>query len=120
MRCYQHKTEEAIGICKSCGKGICSVCCTDLNFAVVCSKKCEEAATVSHKITANAVTVYATQKKNRYLLPAYFMVIGIIMLVYGLITSISFNFLVSIGIVLIIFAVLLFMVQMRYAKKINT
>ena len=120
MKCYQHKTEEAIGICKSCGKGICPVCCIDLNFAIVCSKTCEDAAIISHKITANAVTVYATQKKNRYLLPAYFMVIGIIFLIYGLMNSISFNLCVSIGICVIIFAVLFFIIQMRYSKKINT
>jgi hypothetical protein len=41
MRCFQHEEREAVGTCKSCGKGICRTCAVDLGKGLACSGRCE-------------------------------------------------------------------------------
>ena len=42
MRCYYHNDREAVGSCKSCGKGLCSECAVDLAKGLACRGRCEE------------------------------------------------------------------------------
>ena len=44
MRCFSHQDKEAVGICKSCGKGVCSECAIDLGKGLACRGRCEESA----------------------------------------------------------------------------
>ncbi len=41
MRCYYHKDKEAVGTCKSCGKGLCRDCAVDLGKGLACRGRCE-------------------------------------------------------------------------------
>jgi prefoldin subunit 5 len=42
MRCFYHEEKQAVGLCKSCGKGICKECAVDLTTALACRGHCEE------------------------------------------------------------------------------
>src|SRR5262249_45447184 len=42
MNCFNHRTSTAIGICKSCGKGVCQACAVDLGNGLACRDSCEE------------------------------------------------------------------------------
>lgn len=42
MRCFQHPDQDAVGICKSCGKGLCGACAVDLRKGLACRASCEE------------------------------------------------------------------------------
>jgi hypothetical protein len=44
MNCFYHQTTPAIGVCKSCGKGVCPACAVDLGKGLACFKRCEENA----------------------------------------------------------------------------
>jgi hypothetical protein len=41
MRCYYHEDKEAVGTCKSCGKGLCRECAVDLTKGLACRGRCE-------------------------------------------------------------------------------
>ena len=41
MRCYYHQDRDAVGLCKSCGKGLCADCQTDLGQGLACKGRCE-------------------------------------------------------------------------------
>lgn len=41
MNCYYHPERSAIGICQSCGRGLCSDCATDLEDGLGCVSSCE-------------------------------------------------------------------------------
>lgn len=41
MRCFYHEDKEAVGSCKSCGKGICRECAVDLVKGLACRGHCE-------------------------------------------------------------------------------
>ena len=45
MRCFNHAEVRAVGLCKSCAKGICHDCLTDLGDGLACKAKCEEKVT---------------------------------------------------------------------------
>ena len=42
MRCFYHHEKEAVGTCKSCGKGLCPDCAVDLGRGLACRGRCEE------------------------------------------------------------------------------
>lgn len=41
MKCFRHVERDAVGICKSCGKGICPDCAVDLGRGLACRGQCE-------------------------------------------------------------------------------
>ena len=41
MRCFYHEEKEAVGSCKSCGKGLCRECAVDLTKGLACRGHCE-------------------------------------------------------------------------------
>ena len=42
MRCFYHQDREAVGSCKSCGKGLCPDCAADVGKGLACRGRCEE------------------------------------------------------------------------------
>jgi hypothetical protein len=44
MRCFYHQDKEAVGTCRSCGKGVCIECAVDLGKGLACRSRCEETA----------------------------------------------------------------------------
>ena len=42
MKCFYHHDEEAVGSCKSCGKGVCPACLVDLGKGLACRQRCED------------------------------------------------------------------------------
>lgn len=41
MRCYKHREENAIAVCRNCGKATCADCCHDTGPGIACSATCE-------------------------------------------------------------------------------
>lgn len=74
MNCYRHHSQNAIGICKSCGKALCPECAVDLNFALTCKGTCEKNANAVFKIRKNAKTI----------IPLLSQILGITFIVFGL------------------------------------
>lgn len=42
MKCFYHNNKDAVGICKSCQKGLCTDCAVDLGKGLACKNYCEE------------------------------------------------------------------------------
>lgn len=49
MKCYAHPKEDAVAVCKSCGKGICGICAVELGGVAYC-KTCVESGAVNRSI----------------------------------------------------------------------
>lgn len=121
MKCYQHRSIDAVGVCKSCGKAVCPDCAVELGFAITCPGACEETARAYHKLNNNSIAVYQEQKKNRYFAPSFFTVLGIVYLVYGYIENCAFSsFTVILGLCFFIFGMVLFFIQRRMMNRIKT
>ena len=46
MKCYVHPKEDAVAVCKSCGKGVCSNCAVEINGIAYC-KTCVESKAIT-------------------------------------------------------------------------
>jgi hypothetical protein len=54
MKCYIHKTTDALGTCKSCSKGVCEECAFDTGNGLACKNSCvEEVRAVNEVIERN-------------------------------------------------------------------
>ena len=42
MLCFYHHDKQAVGLCRYCGKGICSECSVDLGGGLACRNRCED------------------------------------------------------------------------------
>ncbi len=50
MNCFKHNDRSAVGLCKSCGKGLCSDCATELVNGLACKGECESRVQLINKI----------------------------------------------------------------------
>ncbi len=42
MKCFVHRTQDSVGICKNCQRGLCTECAADCGNGLACKGKCEE------------------------------------------------------------------------------
>jgi len=84
MNCFYHSEKAAVGICKSCGRGLCMDCAADIQNGLACKDRCEERAARINKIIdrnpqmiAAANTQVLTQKIVLLLLGLVIMGLGV-------------------------------------------
>jgi len=58
MNCFLHGNSSAVAVCKTCGKGVCSVCAIDKGVAVTCSDTCANEAAVLHEMNQRGKKIY--------------------------------------------------------------
>ena len=58
MKCFNHQTEDAVGICKACNKAVCNQCAIDTGYGLACCTEC----------ASEAADQDAIIKKNKLLL----------------------------------------------------
>ncbi len=44
MECFYHESQSAVGICKSCQRGLCRTCAVEVKNGIACSGACEAEA----------------------------------------------------------------------------
>jgi hypothetical protein len=77
MICFKHQTVAAIGICKFCGKGVCTSCVADTGHGLSCRDSCEgEVHIMARMVRNNAKVLRAANAQIRSS--------GILMFVLGL------------------------------------
>jgi len=91
MRCFYHEDREAVGTCKSCGRGLCRECAVELPKSLACRGRCEaDAQAVTQLIDRNiqisgtSTRLVQTTKNTRIGIGIFHLVLGVIMLIGGL------------------------------------
>jgi hypothetical protein len=91
MNCFYHQTSVAVGTCKSCGKGLCPTCATDLGKGLACANRCEPDVLASIELMDRVVKrapinehLITTARSNRYLGATFQVVFGAIFLALAL------------------------------------
>ncbi len=64
MKCFNHHTDDAVAICKSCGKALCPKCAVELPNGVACKNSCEDRVTMLNQMIDNNNKVIATTNTN--------------------------------------------------------
>lgn len=83
MNCFKHNDRVAVGICKSCGKGLCLECAAQQTNGLACKGSCEERVNLLNKMVDNnakILTVARYQTKSHAVLTLIF---GAVFLVFG-------------------------------------
>ncbi len=64
MNCFNHRDKPAIGLCKSCGKGLCGDCLTELPNGLACKGSCEKRVDALNRIAdSDAETKIAARRR---------------------------------------------------------
>jgi len=72
LQCYTHRDVAAVGICKICGKGLCSSCAREIDRGLACSDACTELAGVNLQMIERAKRVYSIGHKPRIPVTTWF------------------------------------------------
>ena len=96
MNCFNHPGVPAVGICKSCQKGLCMECAVDLGHGIACKNHRED---VEMLITIQADSKRALQNTEVLIreITAFFVMIFLILLGHSMGTDGSF--VMSVGVV---------------------
>lgn len=118
MLCYNHKTNQAVGLCCECHKGLCEKCCQEANGQLACCEKCAQSLKEKNEINERAKMIYGIGQyggKRKVSLGALFlMTFGFLLSFTGIYDVIQYNkfvtsyqiFFLAMGVLFIIFGIL--------------
>jgi hypothetical protein len=65
MLCFTHRDTQALGVCKTCGKAVCSACLRQVEGGIVCSEACENEHRLMREMNHRAFKIYGIGTKQR-------------------------------------------------------
>ena len=80
MQCFVHPNDSAVGICKSCGKGVCRACAIPLSRGLACSEECKpfvEALARLQSTSIRNIGLISAQRLAQPLMSLVFLSTGI-------------------------------------------
>ena len=119
MNCFTHTDRVALGICRACSKGLCKECAVDLTHSISCKGACAEKAAVLHRQVQQSSVVLSTQSKNRYIMPVFFIFMGLMMMYFARDEHTFFSFGPMVGLVFIVFGAVFALLANRYKKELD-
>lgn len=115
MKCFYHKSADAIAICKNCGRGLCIECAVEVGNAIACKNRCETDVEAMNKIFQQSKRAFDNYR-NAYTLSAIWIAlvgIGFIISAFVL-TPKLMAFLISMGSLFLFGALLFYFAGKRY------
>ena len=104
VRCFYHIDRDAVGSCKSCGKGLCPDCAVDLGKGLACRGRCEgDVKAVIELIQRNVELSPATSRliqaggSARMAAALFMLACGGAFLVFGLSSKRGMSFVAILG-----------------------
>ena len=111
MKCFYHQNKDAIGVCKTCYKGLCGDCAVDVTNGIACKDKCEEKVKELNATFEKNKSSYL-RASQAYLRNALVqLMLGLLFLIIGLMTK---NLRPTYGIFLIISGIIFFLSSFWY------
>src|ERR1700754_5218074 len=83
MECFAHPNVLAIGVCKSCSKGVCRACAIPVDRGLACTEQCKPFAELLSRLqvaSINNVGLYTIQRFAQPLIALVFLVTGFYLL----------------------------------------
>ena len=124
MRCFYHDDREAVGNCKSCGRGLCRECAVDLTKGLACRGHCEADAQaliqlIDHNIQLSSTASRAVQQSRVVRAGAgiFHLVMGALFLIFGLRDFARLNLIVFMGIGFIAYGVYWLLLARKFSKR---
>jgi hypothetical protein len=83
MHCY-FDNEQAIGICKVCGKGICKTHVIEVNYGLVCSEECKTVSNSLYEIRNQSKTALSKTSSTYYRIATIQLLVSVLFLIIGI------------------------------------
>jgi hypothetical protein len=119
MHCYYHPVTDAVAICRSCGRGVCTACAAEVGKATACRGRCEaDVAAITRMLTRNAAAFeHAAETFHRVamltaLIAAIFFAFGYVMRARG----VAWMFYMATGIMLLV-SLTSILIARRYTRS---
>jgi len=101
MQCFYHTDRSAVGACRACSRGVCRECAAEVGIVIACKNRHEEAAQTLSGLQARA-------GRAGPLLPLFAGCIGLLFLIWGLLSQPFSLFTTLFGGVFILLAIVSF------------
>lgn len=91
MKCFYHHGLDAVGSCKSCGKGLCPGCAADVGGGLACERQCEDQVRALNRLANRSIRlapmsehVYGRYSRGQFMAAGFAIVAGGIFIMLGL------------------------------------
>jgi hypothetical protein len=83
MKCFNHTTVDAVGLCKHCSKGLCRECAVEVAGSLSCRGPCEQQVALVNRLTLQAGASYAKTSKAYLRSTAIYFLLAVVLLVFA-------------------------------------
>ena len=83
MKCFNHHADDAVAICKSCGKALCPQCAVALPNGIACKNSCEDRVNMLNQMIDNNNKVIATTNTNLKSSAVFSIILGALFVSMG-------------------------------------
>jgi hypothetical protein len=84
MKCFYHNASDAVGICKSCNKGICLECATEIGVGLACQNRCEAEVIAINQLIERNKRTHQTTGRAYAQYSIWLALAGVVFVGYGL------------------------------------
>ncbi len=83
MNCFNHTDRPALGLCRSCSKGLCRECLTEVPDGLACKNQCEERVNLINKIINNNQKMISAANVQVRSSGLFILALGILFCLFG-------------------------------------
>ena len=124
MRCFYHEDREAVGSCKSCGRGLCRECAVDLAKGLACRGHCEADAQAliqlidrNIQLSSNASRAVQQSRSVRSGAGIFHIIMGVLFVIFGIRDFDRLNLIVFMGAGFIAYGIYWLFLARRFTKS---
>lgn len=78
MHCFEHRGAQALGICKSCGRGVCDQCAKVSPLALACSQACSDRLASMERLVGRSQMLIGVSSSAYTWIGLLFMLLGLL------------------------------------------
>jgi len=83
MKCFNHPIVDAVGVCKSCGRGLCRDCVAEVGLGVACRNRCEAVVETLNDLVERGRTAYQKNSSTVLRIGIFTFLMGALFLILG-------------------------------------
>ncbi len=80
MKCFNHEHMDAVGVCRSCGRGLCRDCVAEVGLSCSCKGECEKVVATMNDLVERGRTAYQKMSAVQLRFGIAFALFGVILL----------------------------------------
>ena len=83
MNCFRHDSQAAVGICKSCGRGLCRTCASEVPNGLACRGSCEDRVALLNRVIDRSTDNLAVVNAQARTQGLHSIVVGFVFVGFG-------------------------------------